>query len=146
MNKNLDKTSILLLILISISFVAFALLLILIVQVFFKEINFENASYFGAFIGGLTSLAAIVLLYKTYQSQKNELQLAREIATKQEKTMRDQKVENSLFNMLSALSETVKLMDGEITVPSFRDGQREIQLTGRAYLRKASEELIKKLK
>jgi hypothetical protein len=146
MNKGFDKISIILWILISITFVAFAQILVLFIQVFFKEINFVNASHFGSFLGGITSLIAIILLYKTYQSQKTELQLARDIATKQEKTMREQKIENSVFNMLSALRETINLIDGSILKPSPMGGKHYIQYQGRAYLRESMKELINELK
>jgi hypothetical protein len=122
-------------------------LLILLTKEFFDERSALNASYFGSFLSGITSLIAIFLLYKTYQSQKNELELTRKIAAEQANTLHEQKIENAIFTMLSALRETISLMDGEINYPPLLTGSDHfVNFKGRQLLRNLSKELSEALK
>jgi hypothetical protein len=116
---------------------AIALIFWISIAIFFsidneQELNLVALSYLGTIAGGVTSLIAIYLLYKTYESQRDELRATRE-------ALRLQKVDSAFFNMLSMLQELVKAMSDVFPINS---GGEE-KLEGRAYLKKALEQLHK---
>lgn len=96
-----------------------------------KEIiKLEQAESIGTVMAALISLVGIVLLYKTYKSQQQELRATQE-------ALRLQKTDSAFFNMLSLLQEIIKAMSDNVV--KNREGYERIE--GRAYLRKALEKL-----
>ncbi|MCH7411140.1 putative phage abortive infection protein, partial [Belliella sp. DSM 111904] len=71
------------------------------------------------FIGGITapflSLIAIVLLYITYRSQKEELFQSRQLLKKQTETLDKQQFETTFYNMLNLHNDIVNNIDLVIT-------------------------------
>lgn len=76
-----------------------------------SEIAYNQLESFGSFVGGIcssiTSLVAIYLVLKTYNSQKEELEETRKIAREQSETLKIQQFESTYFNMLKMLQEIV---------------------------------------
>jgi Putative phage abortive infection protein len=95
-----------------------------------KTTGLAEASYIGTVVAGVASVIGVVLLYKTYISQKQELQ-----ATQQ--ALRLQKVDSAFFSMLSLLQEIVNGMSDTI---SLSKGGEEV-IRARAYLKAALKEL-----
>jgi len=75
------------------------------------DIEFEKIGTYGDFIGGLLgtilSIVAVILIYKTFISQKEELQLNRELFSSQQ-------FENTFFNMLNVHQELRKEISFDI--------------------------------
>jgi hypothetical protein len=69
----------------------------------------------GDFVGGITapflSVAAFILLYMTYKSQKQELIESRKILRKQSETLEKQQFETTFFNLLNLHHEIVNNID-----------------------------------
>ncbi len=64
------------------------------------QVDLDRYSGLGDFIGGITAPIAIILLYMTYSSQKNELEETRKIMNAQASTMKKQQFESTFFHML----------------------------------------------
>lgn len=60
------------------------------------------------FISGITSPIAILLIYWTYKSQKEELKDSKEILEKQNKTLEKQQFESKLFSLLDLYNEIMR--------------------------------------
>ncbi|MFL0685770.1 MAG: putative phage abortive infection protein [Algoriphagus aquaeductus] len=79
------------------------------------ELRIDKYNELGDFVGGITapflSLVALVLLYLTYKSQKQELSQTRQILTKQTETLNKQQFETTFFNMLNLHHEIVNNID-----------------------------------
>lgn len=69
----------------------------------------------GDFIGGITtpflSIAAFILLYLTYSSQKKELQESRVILLNQNELITKQQFENTFFNLINLHNQIVSQID-----------------------------------
>lgn len=69
-------------------------------------IHINSYSQLGEFIGGVTapiiSIAAFILLFLTYNSQKKELEETRNLLKKQNELMELQKFETTFFNLLNS--------------------------------------------
>lgn len=74
----------------------------------------------GTFISGVTapflSLAAFVLLYLTYKSQKEELSDSKKILNEQSETQQTQRFETTFFNLLNLHHSIVNSIDLKISV------------------------------
>lgn len=74
-------------------------------ELFGYHLNIEGYDKLGTFVGGITtpviSLAALVLLYITYQSQKEELQLSRDEVVQSREVFAKQQFESSFFQLLN---------------------------------------------
>jgi hypothetical protein len=90
------------------------------------RIHLKEYEGFGQFLAGVTTpfftLAAFILLVKTYQSQKQELQETRKEFATQNETLRLQRFENTFFNMLDLHNDIVDKM----RTPSGRIGRSVI--------------------
>lgn len=79
------------------------------------QLNITKYNELGDFVGGITapflSLVALVLLYLTYKSQKEELFQTRQILTKQTETLDKQQFETTFFNLLNLHNEIVYNID-----------------------------------
>lgn len=111
--------------------IAIILLVVAILMLFFpyfKLNNFRIGEFkiiipeydkFGTFISGVTapflSLAAFVLLYLTYKSQKEELADSKKILKEQNATQQTQRFETTFFNLLNLHHSIVNNMDLKIT-------------------------------
>ncbi|UAY52738.1 putative phage abortive infection protein [Ferruginibacter albus] len=78
----------------------------------------------GAFVSGLTtpflSIAAFILLYLTYKSQKQELNESKIILQAQNNTLQKQQFETTFFNLLNLHHSIVNSIDLRITTsPSY---------------------------
>lgn len=109
---------------------AVALLVIAILMLFFPYFKLDNIRLggfhltipdydkLGAFISGVTapflSLAAFVLLYLTYKSQKEELADSKNILKEQNLTQQTQRFETTFFNLLNLHHSIVNSIDLEI--------------------------------
>lgn len=74
---------------------------------FSTDISFEKINSIGGFIGGLIgaffSIVAVILLYYTYRTQKEELQKTIGIANEQSETLKVQQFESTFFNLIENL-------------------------------------------
>lgn len=74
-------------------------------------INIDRYNNLGDFIGGVTtpflSIAAFILLYMTYKSQKKELEESQEILRNQNEVMTKQQFETTFFNMINLHNQIV---------------------------------------
>lgn len=95
----------------------------------FGEINFDNASKIGDFIGGFVgifwTIAGVFLLYLTLQLQRQEFAATQMAIAKQQ-------FETTFFNMLSMLQQIISSIDGEIDSKNIK---------GQLFLHKALEKL-----
>jgi hypothetical protein len=93
------------------------------------QLNTKKYNELGDFVGGITapilSMIALVLLYLTYRSQKEELAESRKILTKQTETLDKQQFETTLFNMLNLHHEIVKSIDLIKKSPTLREMRQE---------------------
>lgn len=110
--------------------IAVTLLVIAILMLFFPYFKLNNIQVgnfkivipeydkFGTFISGVTapflSLAAFVLLYLTYKSQKEELADSKKILKEQNTTQQTQRFETTFFNLLNLHHSIVNNIDLEI--------------------------------
>jgi hypothetical protein len=100
----------------------------------------DVSAQFAAIIGGLTAPLVIYLLLETYQSQKEELKETKAIARQQADIMAAQQFESAFFSMLSRHLEIITSLEGEFP---FLEGSYKHK--GRAYLKKAVEDMRKSL-
>ncbi len=83
----------------------------------FSKYTIHTGKYneLGDFVGGITapflSLVAVVLLYLTYMSQKQELRESRKLLQIQTETLDKQQFENTFFQLLSVHSNLVNSID-----------------------------------
>jgi hypothetical protein len=88
------------------------------IQVGNYKIVIPEYDKFGTFISGVTapflSLAAFVLLYLTYKSQKEELADSKKILKEQNTTQQTQRFETTFFNLLNLHHSIVNNIDLEI--------------------------------
>jgi hypothetical protein len=74
-------------------------------------IDIDRYNNLGDFIGGVTtpflSIAAFILLYMTYKSQKEELKESRKILRTQNEVMTKQQFETTFFNMINLHNQIV---------------------------------------
>ena len=89
----------------------------------FGNISFEIIGVIGDFIGGfigtIFTIATIILVWMTYQSQKQELSNTQDL-------IRNQNFDTSFFSLLEMLKSVIENMDLRImkTVPTDKDGQQ----------------------
>ncbi len=80
-----------------------------------SEIQISNYGELGDFIAGITgtliSVAAFILLYLTYKTQKQELSETRDILNKQHQTFEKQQFETTFFNLLNLHDSIVNSID-----------------------------------
>lgn len=104
---------------ISLGLLIFSIILIFIPYNYFngKEIgNFKivinDYGNLGSFIAGVTapciSIAAFILLYLTYKSQKRELEATQKVLEKQDSTLRKQQFESTFFHLLESHKKLVE--------------------------------------
>lgn len=115
---------------------AWVLLFISIVVVFLPYYNLNGIKFLGGqveiidydklggWIGGITtpflSMAAFILLYITYKSQKEELNESRTLLAQQTLSIEKQQFENTFFNLLNQQSEIVKSVDIKRTIQIYQ--------------------------
>lgn len=79
------------------------------------EINIGKYNELGEFISGITSpflsIAAFILLYLTYSSQKKELKENKEILINQNQLITIQQFETTFFNLLDGLNKIVSQIE-----------------------------------
>jgi hypothetical protein len=77
-------------------------------------ITISDYGELGSFIGGVTtpflSIAAFILLYRTYKSQKEELDNTRKVMQAQNETIEKQQFESTFFKMLDLYNSIVSNM------------------------------------
>jgi hypothetical protein len=77
-------------------------------------INIDRYNNLGEFIGGVTtpflSIAAFILLFMTYKSQKEELKESQEILRNQSELMNKQQFETTFFNLINLHNQIVNQM------------------------------------
>jgi hypothetical protein len=80
-------------------------------SIWFLHYNMMTYNELGDFIGGITapilSTVAIILLFKTYKSQKKELRLTQD-------ALKSQQATTSLFNMFNILNEIVASLEAKV--------------------------------
>lgn len=87
-------------------FIFFPYYLLSKVTIFGLSVDINLYDKLGLFIGGITapvvSIATIILLYKTYSSQRDELEQAKTLASQQHGFIQKQKFETTFFNLLES--------------------------------------------
>src|SRR5688572_13144968 len=80
-------------------------------SIFGYELHTWHYNELGDFVGGITapflSSVAILLIYLTYVSQKEELRLTRAIMEKQTETLNKQQFETTFFNLLKVHNQNL---------------------------------------
>lgn len=93
------------------------------------KLNVDKYNELGDFIGGITapflSVVALLLLYLTYKSQKEELSETRGILNKQTETLTRQQFETTFFNMLNLHHDIVKSIDLFRKTPTLHELRQE---------------------
>ncbi len=82
-------------------------------------LNTNEYDKLGQFISGITSPIAIILLYLTYTSQKEELKASKNILEKQNKTLEKQQFESKLFSLIDIYNEIMKSFSKEDSGKTF---------------------------
>jgi len=84
-------------------------------------INIDRYNNLGDFIGGITapfiSIAAFILLNRTYQSQKRELKESQEILRTQNEVIKKQQFETTFFNMVNLHCQVVNQLSITYQIP-----------------------------
>lgn len=96
-----------------------------------QQMDLVDLSYLGTIAAAVISFIGVILLYKTYKSQKEELRATQE-------ALRLQKVDSAFFNMLSLLQEMINAMS-DLRVNNKKGGEEEVK--GRVYLNYALSQL-----
>jgi len=89
------------------------------------ELDFKKISSFGDFVGGfigtIFTIAATLLIWLTYQSQKLEFRKANKLSKQQTKLLNIQKFEGTFFELLKMHYQNLESISIIITIPDQRD-------------------------
>ena len=103
-----------------------------------EKLDTEKLGHFGDFVGGLVGVfltfLATVLIYLTYRSQKQELELSRELFSKQN-------FENTFFNMLNVHRELRKEISFDTSKASLLKNDAKI-IKGKSFFEFAHKDFI----
>ena len=122
---------------------------------FVRDVNFTKIGTFGDFIGGfigtIFTIAATLLIWLTYNSQKRELAKSIEISKNQYSSLKIQKFENTFFNLLSLHNQnlnhlsTISIVQApnQSKIPTTNPEKIRIELKGRDCIKKLYDRLKK---
>jgi hypothetical protein len=97
------------------------------IEIFGFRLNTKDYDKLGEFIGGITAPIAIVLLYLTYNSQKEELRSTQNVFKTQTSIMQKQQDDASFFALLENHRRFVESFDRTKNKPKYRIDSKSVE-------------------